>query len=138
MGRLSKWGGCNPPDARPGLHAYWDDRLGSNPDGDSPGKVLAVADDILASIPPRTFPADRLKPPADLKPWASESFELAVDRAHGPLEKLLEAAGPIGADDVPADYEARSLDVARERAALAEYRLAEILKATFPADGDGR
>jgi hypothetical protein len=120
------------------LHAYWDDLLGSNRDADSPGRIVDVADDIIASVPPGAFTADQLKPTTDIRLWALESFGLAVDKAYLPLGDLLDRTEPIGEDDVPDDYEARSKDVARKQVALAGYRLAEVLKATFPADGDGR
>ncbi|WFU76898.1 S1/P1 nuclease [Bradyrhizobium sp. CB2312] len=97
------------------LHAYWDSLFG----GYSPVfGAITDAEDKFNGVVPDSAKAQILDPAT----WAQESFELAKQNAY---------AAPIPNDTTPVqltrDYETNARNVARNQAALAAARLANLL-----------
>ena len=100
------------------LHSYWDDLLGTN---ETQQAVSALAMGLMNTVPPEN--------PIDLteQDWINESFDLAKTFVY-----------TIGADE-PGDpspqittaYNTKAMKFARQRMALAGFRLAAILNAKF-------
>jgi hypothetical protein len=101
-----------PPD---NLHSLWDLGAGAFRPGTSP--------DALAQVIAAALPAKKLKGSGDLNPdhWAKESFNAAKDVAY----QTPEAVEPS------AEYLSTSRQTVVRRAALAGYRLAELLNRTL-------
>lgn len=118
------------------LHAFWDDLLGET-------DTFTAIDKHAAEISrDKTLTREALKKQLALpgfKAWADESFELAKSVVYKNGE--LTGAGGIHTHDdgpfiiphLPDGYEAKAKDVARERIALAGYRLAEQLTTILEA-----
>ncbi len=106
---------------RSNLHAYWDGILRATNfrwifQGDD-SYVRRIAESIAREHPPTAF-GERLAE-RDVASWARESFEIAMASVYAPeLERYRKP---------PRDYERRATSVARERVALAGYRLAALL-----------
>lgn len=107
------------PSGRSGnLHSYWDGALGSESD---PAAIEKIADGLIAEYPREMF-AEELKR-TQIKDWAEESVQISLKTVYRDLDpNIVEFA------DRPAAYDAEATKVARRRAALAGYRLAEQLK----------
>jgi hypothetical protein len=110
------------------LHSYWDDLLGSDSSANTPAKLQRDAEAVRTAFPAADFAAAELKGADDLKPWALDSFGLAVDKSYDPLDDDLDA----GVADLPDGYDDAAKSLAKKRLAMAGYRLASQLKALFP------
>ena len=99
------------------LHAYWDRLLGnySTPEG-------AIQDALISGDTklPDPDPAKALK--ADPDAWLSESMQLAEDFAYA--EPVRSGTRPYMLDR---QYETQARNIARQRAALAGARLANLI-----------
>lgn len=105
---------CSPPCGDPKeLHAFWDDRLGS--DEAPAGEAIVAAGDLPS-------PAASKAAEADEKAWIKESFDKA---------KAVAYAQPIGAANKPftltKHYKDQAFLTAQERVSLAGARLANLL-----------
>jgi hypothetical protein len=115
----------------PHLHSYWDGLLGSN---ESMGYLSETAD-RLAKHPRKEF-ANELKKTAFLE-WVEEGSALAVKEAYreGKLQFLtdtevrgrLAQGKSVEIPALPADYQRRAEATGERQAALAAYRLADLL-----------
>jgi S1/P1 Nuclease len=134
------------------LHTYWDGLLGKALDlpaevKDTPEytelayKVACLGAARLAKDHPRDTLEEVKK--ADFKDWMAESSELAVRVAYwdGEIARVavkvppgFNAPIPEGAKEVPDGYATRAAEVARRRAALAGYRMADLLRHYLPKD----
>jgi hypothetical protein len=94
------------------LHLYWDGRLGER---GTPFEAIAAARGLPAADPD----AGAVSDPAL---WLIESFAIAQNDVYTPL--IGQGAGPFQLDNA---YEERAAFIARERAALAGVRLANLL-----------
>jgi S1/P1 Nuclease len=103
---------CNQPK----LHFVWDDLLGP---GDTPQEAAAAA-----MLLPEADP--KLAMIADESAWIHESFEAAQAFAYAPPI----GTGP-GTFPITDTYESAALSVAKQRAALAGVRMANLLKAAL-------
>jgi S1/P1 Nuclease len=113
------------------MHSYWDDLLGSETSANNPAKLKHVADLVVSAYPRTGFKAEQLKGTDDLGDWATESFDLAVEKTYGPLGDDVDSDG--GVTDLPEGFEDMAQAVAKRRLALAGYRLAEELKTLYSA-----
>jgi hypothetical protein len=113
------------------MHSYWDDLLGTEASANNPAKLKHVADLVATAFPRTAFMPDELKAADDLSDWAADSFGLAVEKVYGPLGSDVDNDG--GVTDLPEGFEDMAKTVAKRRLALAGYRLAEELRALFPA-----
>jgi hypothetical protein len=100
------------------LHAYWDDLPGTD---DDPAGVERLADELVRDYPRESF-ADDLKK-TNIRDWAEDSVRLALEAVYHGLDPETTTFA-----ELPLGYEADAKRVARRRAALAGYRLAEELK----------
>lgn len=106
------------------LHLYWDTGLGLfndpfskwNPTPAKSPRTDALAKSIMRAFPPQHF-GKKIEEMV-VRAWATESYELAKSAAYN----LSEGAQPSRA------YIARGQKIAKERVALAGYRLAFLLK----------
>jgi hypothetical protein len=105
------------------LHDYWDDSMSRGywrwfweSDADFGERI---GERIAALHPRSSFPADL--EPENFEGWAEDSFELAKTQVHDPV--LERGRRP------PLEYERKTTRIARERIALAGYRLADLLNA---------
>jgi hypothetical protein len=96
------------------LHLYWDGRLGER---GTPFEAIAAAAQLPAADPDAAAIGD----PAL---WLIESFVIAQNDVYTPL--IGQDAGPFQLDNA---YEERAVFIARQRAALAGARLANLLNA---------
>ncbi len=103
------------------LHAYWDDLLGVD---ESPDAVNAVADRLVAEFPREMF-AEELKK-TNIGDWAEESVGISLRTVYNDLDPEITKFA-----DIPVGYDADAGRVARRRAALAGYRLADELKRLY-------
>jgi hypothetical protein len=101
------------------LHAYWDDALGTD---DSPEAVAKLAAGLESEYPRDSF-TDELKK-MNIRDWAEESVDASLKTVYHDLDP-----GISNYPQAPIAYDADAQRVARRRAALAGYRLAEDLKA---------
>ncbi|HYO81884.1 MAG TPA: S1/P1 nuclease [Bryobacteraceae bacterium] len=106
--------GCYLTDNR-NLHSYWDGVLGRD---DSESSVARLAISIGDETPK---PARQIVDPTD---WVAEAMALAPTHVYSFPESCDDKIAPA---KLSADYEAKAVRVARQRAALAAYRLAAIL-----------
>lgn len=112
-----------PADPNASLHLLWDDALGLYP-------AIPVGTDWQPIIVPaarelgQLFPRERLPQAAQLQPetWVRESYDLALEVAYPGVEP---GQAPSAA------YLERGRQVAKERLALAAYRLANLLEAAL-------
>jgi hypothetical protein len=98
------------------LHAFWDGVLGdrgSVADATAAAALLPVPDPAAAAI-------------ADPRAWFKESFGLAQEAVYTPA--IGDGHGPFTLD---AEYQGRALAIAKNRAALAAARLANLLNAAL-------
>jgi hypothetical protein len=134
------------------LHTYWDGLLGQALDTRAEIKDTAEHAELaykLASLGAarlaKDYPRDGLEElrKADFKDWMAESTELAVKVAYwdGAIAEIavrvppgFDAPVPEGAKEVPEGYADRAAAVARRRAALAGYRLTDLLRRTLPKE----
>ena len=113
------------------MHQYWDDRLG--PDATDDAAVNATVKRVEAKVP-RSALSD-LNPAATddaaFRGWAAESYRLAVKEAYreGAVSGVPTAAAD--APIVPADYGARSREIAERRVATGGYRIADVMRAVL-------
>lgn len=103
------------------LHAYWDDLLGTD---ESPEAVNGTADRLVAEFPREGF-AEELKK-ANIGDWAEEGVGISLKTVYNNLDPEITSFA-----DRPVGYDADAERVARRRAALAGYRLADELKRMF-------
>jgi len=122
-GNLLAWGNSekNPPS----LHKLWDDSVAARP-ADVAKQVAA----LLSKYPRSHFDNDLTV--QDLKDWALDSFATAgkaYDRflAETKYDDSTERYTPPSAE-----YKRWAIEVAQERAALAAYRLADLLATSLP------
>lgn len=101
------------------LHAYWDDALGTD---DSPESVARLATG-LEKLYPRDMFTEELKK-MNIRDWALESVDASLKTVYHDLDPAIS-----NYPEAPVAYDADAVHVARRRAALAGYRLAEDLKA---------
>ncbi|MEW4570461.1 S1/P1 nuclease [Tautonia sp. JC769] len=117
---------------RGNLHGYWDRALGSDASAES---VEALAAALRLEHPRESFAARLAE--SDQGQWSEEGVELALRSVYRNLDPTL-AEFP----DIPIGYEADARAVARRQAALAGYRLADLLSglvaAQEAAPGAGR
>lgn len=107
------------------LHAYWDDLLGTDKE---PGRIEKLAEELIMEFP-RVSVTDELKK-TNIKDWAEESVQICLKTAYRDLDP-----GITNFVDLPVGYEADAKRVARRRAALAGYRLADELNRLFTNSG---
>lgn len=100
------------------LHAYWDDALGID---DSPAAVEVLAIGIIAQFPRSDFVEEMKK--NNIRDWAEESIAASIQQVYHDLDPNI-----LNFAEAPVGYDADARKVARRRAALAGYRLAEELK----------
>lgn len=126
------------------LHTFWDELLGEDPDytSETAEHDLMLYKAAIAAAELMRDPVNRREnlPVLQLHPyltdWARESFDLArtVAYRNGALQGVALAFGEDPPGDAPeagATYESQARDVARQRVALAGYRLADRLKGVF-------
>jgi hypothetical protein len=111
------------PGGSANLHSYWDGLLGKDED---PAAVAALAAAIQAESPREGF-ADELAL-RNVGDWARESADLSVKVVYNGLDPRLTRIVTM-----PEGYRTEAVRVARRRAALAGYRLADDLKRLFDA-----
>lgn len=104
------------------LHAYWDDVLGADI---APEAIEKLAEGLIAEYPRAEFAGELTTTIIDL--WAKESLQVALKTVYNNLDPNVTKFV-----DRPVGYDADARNAARRRAALAGYRLAEQLKASFP------
>ncbi len=105
------------------LHAYWDAGLGlfeasverPLPPGEQP--IRAIARAITAAYPPDRVPERAEK---DVDKWVDEGYRLLTTFCYPPTATPSEA------------YTAQGREIAKKRAALAGYRLADLLNRIWP------
>lgn len=100
------------------LHAYWDDLLGTNQD---PTAIEELAGQLMSQHPRAAF-AEELKKD-NIARWAEESVAISLKTAYNNLDPNIKQFA-----DRPVGYDADAKAVARRRATLAGYRLADELK----------
>jgi hypothetical protein len=105
------------------LHAYWDDLLGTD---ESPAAVGQLTDRLMAEYPRGVFVEELTR--KDIGEWAEESVGVCLKTVYNNLDPAI-----TNFADQPVGYEADAEKVARRRAALAGYRLADELKRLFGA-----
>jgi hypothetical protein len=114
------------------LHAFWDELLGGYI---APRLVDAVADKVLEAHPRDSLAKELAS--TKFTDWSAESFAIARDvcYAGGKLKGLTREANAAdkGATtpELPEGYDKTARDIARTRAALAGYRLADLLNAAL-------
>jgi hypothetical protein len=109
------------------LHSFWDERLG----GYMAWRLVDAVTDKAAEANPRSNFEKEL---ADDKvtDWAKESFALARDVVYdGGKLKGGQRDAKDAAPELPEGYDATANELARRRAALAGYRLADLLNHLF-------
>lgn len=99
------------------LHSYWDGLLGRE---DSEGSVARLAASLSDQTP---APSKQIVNPDD---WVAEALALAPTHVYRLPGNCDDRNAPV---EPGRAYEAKATEVARMRAALAAYRLAEILNA---------
>ena len=110
------------------LHSYWDGGIGAFP-RTGPNFAPPPLNQIPAAAAkarqgnPATNPRLKLNEPTNYDAWARESFELAKSVTYRGVR--------IGGQQTPA-YNARALQVARQRVAWGGYRLAALLNSIWP------
>jgi hypothetical protein len=104
------------------LHAYWDDLLGTD---ETPAAVELVADKLIADFPREAFTEELKK--QNIGNWAEESVIISLKTVYNNLDPTI-----LNFVDRPVGYDADAERVARRRATLAGYRLADDLKRLFP------
>jgi len=104
------------------LHAYWDDLLGNS---DDPAEVEATAGKLMAEYPRSDF-AEELKK-ENIQQWAEEGVGISLKTVYNNLDPNITRFA-----DRPVGYEADAQKVARRRATLSGYRLADELKRLLP------
>jgi hypothetical protein len=126
------------------LHTYWDNLLGEVPGWENDtaahqaqvyALVVKVTESLREPAYGRAALADTLTKNSTFADWIEESHILAKTAAYRNGDTLLEAAPvkmrgsvPQNAPDAGPGYDERAHDIARLRAALAGYRLADKLK----------
>jgi hypothetical protein len=103
------------------LHAYWDGLLGTE---ESPDAVQKLAGALLAEYPREAFREELTL--TNIGDWADEGISISLKTVYNNLD-----ANITNFADLPIGYEADAQRVARRRAALAGYRLADELKRLF-------
>lgn len=118
----------DPFDGQPiSLHWFWDDIVSRTND---PEAARARADELEARFPRSVFPNPSTRSAArDFPAWRTESEGLAVGVAYGPA--IPTGLTPTSARPVPADYAAKTAEIAQMRVALAGYRMADLLLTAF-------
>lgn len=108
------------------LHWFWDDSVNRS---DGPSDVTARAQALEAEFPRAALSElGRGTQAQDLPAWASESYRLAVSNAYA----LTLENGPKAAPKaLPSNYVKDASRIAARRAALAGYRLADLLRSAF-------
>jgi hypothetical protein len=116
------------------LHAFWDQQLGS---AQPPPPRQALNDAILLETEHGRASLPQLAAPSAPLAWSHESLGAAVRHAYQYQEtvqgapRLIRLPGSATQQDappLPAGYSKQSQQVARERIALAGYRLADLLR----------
>jgi len=100
------------------LHAYWDDLLGQEQD---PAAIEKMAQELIEQFPSTGFVAELGK--TRIEDWAEESMKVSLSTVYPGLDPEVTKL-----EALPAEYEARAVQVARRRVALAGYRLAKELE----------
>jgi hypothetical protein len=100
------------------LHAYWDDLLGNDQES---AAVERLAEDLMREYPREGFTGDLAK--TNIRDWAEESVQISLTTVYRNLDPEITTFA-----ELPVGYEADATRVARRRAALAGYRLADDLK----------
>jgi S1/P1 Nuclease len=134
------------------LHSYWDGLLGRSIGTLAEIKDTAEHAELAYKLAGpgaaqliNDHPRDGLEElkNTDFKGWAGESSELAVKVAywHGAIAEIavkvppgFDAPVPEAAKEVPDGYAKRAAEVARRRAALAGYRLSDLLRRHLPKE----
>lgn len=134
------------------LHTYWDGLLGTA--GDKYGEIKDTADYaelayklacLGAARVANDYPRDGLEElkKTDFRDWAAESFELAAKVAYwdGAIAEIavkvppgFDAVVPEDAKEAPDGYAKRAAEVAARRAALAGYRVTDLLRRYLPKE----
>jgi hypothetical protein len=124
-GNLITWGTSEK--RPPSLHAFWDDLLAT-----TPAEVATLTASLLQRFPRAAFEHETSR---NLTDWALDSHLLARKAYDRFLAESAydEATGRYAAPS--AAYKAWATDVAQERAALAAYRLADLLAERLVAPG---
>jgi hypothetical protein len=103
------------------LHAYWDDLVGTD---EGPAEVEKAADALMLECPRDRFTEELRR--ENIEQWAQESVQLSLKTVYRNLDPNI-----TNFADRPVGYDADAQRVARRRAALAGYRLADELKRLF-------
>jgi hypothetical protein len=120
------------------LHSFWDGQLGTSTPP-NPRTAFNAAVQLESEKPRGELP--QLGTAADVKAWSLESLDVAVNHAYRYEKKVSGTTKitplPGSADDrrappIPAGYSQQVEQIARERVALAGYRLADTLQALKP------
>jgi len=107
------------------LHAYWDNILLTD-DRYDPARDLATKIENAQEREPRKASAE-----PHFEKWAHQSFDLAVSAVYR-KGKLKISTDKNAGTPLPPDYHAAAERIATRRVALAGYRLAGVLRTTFP------
>jgi hypothetical protein len=108
------------------LHAFWDDLIGSATDVNTFDELNIIATDVMTKFPASQF-GDDVKN-LDIASWCKdEGAPVARDTVYAALSPAIDNQN--GFHTLPANYEAQATAKAKERVALAGYRLAQQLKA---------
>lgn len=113
---------------KPNLHALWDAMLGAEEDDDA---AFRTADRIILACPQRGV--QELVKQSDVASWAQESCEIAAVSVYTPsIRGVVEASeahphAPLNPIEIDDAYLSTGRRIAQERAALAGYRLAQLL-----------
>jgi hypothetical protein len=83
-----------------------------------------LADELIREYPREGFAEELAK--TNIRDWAEESVQISLKTVYRNLDPEITTFA-----DMPAGYEADAIRVARRRAALAWYRLAEELKRLY-------
>ena len=100
------------------LHAYWDNLLGND---ENPEVIEQLAGELITEYPAASF-AGLLKKNS-IRDWAEESVQISLKTVYHNLDPEI-----VNFTAVPAGYDADAQKAARQRIALAGYRLADELK----------
>ena len=103
------------------LHAYWDDLLGTD---ETPATIEEVANKLIVEFPRDIFVEELKK--KNIGDWAEEGVMISLNTVYNNLDPDI-----TNFVDRPIGYDADAQRVARRRATLAGYRLADDLQRLF-------
>jgi hypothetical protein len=92
-----------------------------------PAAVEKLAVELIKEYPQSGFAVELTK--TNIRDWAEESVQISLKTVYNNLDPEITTFG-----DLPVGYKADAIRVARHRAALAGYRLADGLRRLFVSD----